>query len=36
MAPLEDQGRRWWRCAQMAARRLGRRIENAFRVRMTS
>jgi hypothetical protein len=35
MAPLDDHGRKRWRCAQMSARRLGRRVENALRVRMT-
>ena len=33
--PTDDHGRKRWRCAQMSARRLGRRVENAFRVRMT-
>jgi IS1 family transposase len=36
MAPLDDHGRKRWRCAQRSAGRLGRRVENAFRVRMTS
>jgi len=35
MAPLDAHGRKQWRCAQISARRLGRRVENAFRVRMT-
>ncbi len=35
MAPLDDHGRKQWRCAPRSARRLGRRVETAFRVRMT-
>src|SRR5437870_1802186 len=28
MAPLDEQGRKWERCTQMSAKRLGRRAEN--------
>jgi hypothetical protein len=35
MAPLYDRGSKRWTCAQMSAKRLGRKVENAFRVRMT-
>jgi hypothetical protein len=30
MAPLDDRGSKRWTCAQMSAKRLGRRVENAF------
>jgi hypothetical protein len=35
MASLDEHGRKRRRCAQRSARRLGRRVENAFRVWMT-